>query len=383
MQIKVAPSILDCDLTRLAESVAEVKSGGVDMHHIDVQQKQHFVPNIMAGPQLTAAVCRCARVPVNVHLMISDPVRYAPYFIKASAHSVLFHVEAVDDLPAAVEAIRAHGAKVGVALKPDTPAEAIAALIGMLDCLMAMTVQPGFSGPNFMEEGCHKIPELRRMLGSDIDIYVDGGIGPPDGAPGGALRGRRAGRLLGRLPGGRGPGGGGCPGSKKIGRAGAAGQPAKQADRHRDMLMFGRTGRQVPDGLFIKCDGCGTLVYRKSVEERLQASPECNYHFRIGAWAPREDADGRGQLPGDRRGPGHQRPAGLRGRQGLQGPIPRSLDRSGLNEAVAERHLHDQEAAGRLRGDGLRLLRRQHGQRGRGRRSSARPSWPPRGACPW
>ncbi len=177
MQIKVAPSILDCDLTRLAEAVAEVESGGVDMHHVDVADG-HFVPNIMAGPQLTAAVCRCARVPVNVHLMISDPVRYAPYFIKAGAHSVLFHVEAVDDLPAAVEAIRAHGAKVGVALKPDTPAEAVAPAVGMLDCLMAMTVQPGFSGQSFMEEGCHKIPELRRMFGSDIDIYVDGGIGP-------------------------------------------------------------------------------------------------------------------------------------------------------------------------------------------------------------
>jgi len=155
MQIKVAPSILDCDLTRLAESVAEVESGGVDMHHVDVADG-HFVPNIMAGPQLTAAVVRCATVPVNVHLMISDPVRYAPYFVEAGAHSILFHAEAVDDLPEA----------------------AVESVVGMLDCLMAMTVQPGFSGQSFMESGCHKIPELRRMFGSDIDIYVDGGIGP-------------------------------------------------------------------------------------------------------------------------------------------------------------------------------------------------------------
>jgi ribulose-phosphate 3-epimerase len=177
MQIKVAPSILDCDLTRLAESVAEVESGGIDFHHVDVADG-HFVPNIMAGPQLTAAVVRCARVPVNVHLMISDPVRYAPNFIKAGAQSVLFHVEAVDDLPAAVRAIRAHGVKAGVALKPDTPARAAASVMGMVDFLMAMTVQPGFSGQSFMESGCEKIPELRRMFGSDIDIYVDGGIGP-------------------------------------------------------------------------------------------------------------------------------------------------------------------------------------------------------------
>ena len=177
MQIKVAPSILDCDLTRLAESVAELERAGVDMLHVDVADG-HFVPNIMAGPQFTAAVCRCARVPVNVHLMITDPVRYAPSFIKAGADSIIFHVEAVSDLPAAVRAIRAQGARVGVALKPGTPAEAAGPVAGMLDCLMAMTVEPGFSGQGFMESGCTKIPALRRMFGSDIDIYVDGGIGP-------------------------------------------------------------------------------------------------------------------------------------------------------------------------------------------------------------
>ena len=140
MQIKVAPSILDCDLTRLAESVAELEQAGVDMLHVDVADG-HFVPNIMAGPQLTAAVARCAHVPVNVHLMIADPVRYAPYFIKAGADSVLFHAEAVSDLAGAVQAIRAHGAKVGIALKPGTPAEALEPVVGMLDCLMAMTVR--------------------------------------------------------------------------------------------------------------------------------------------------------------------------------------------------------------------------------------------------
>ena len=180
MQIKVAPSVLDCDLTRLAEAVAELERAGVDMLHVDVADG-HFVPNIMAGPQLTAAVARCTRVPINVHLMITDPVRYAPYFIKAGADSILFHAEAVRDLPAAVRAIRAHGVKVGIALKPGTPAEAVQPVVGMLDCLMAMTVEPGFSGQGFMESGCTKIPALRRMFGSDIDIYVDGGIGPETG----------------------------------------------------------------------------------------------------------------------------------------------------------------------------------------------------------
>jgi len=179
MQIKIAPSILDCDLTRLAESVAELEAAGVDVMHVDVADG-HFVPNIMAGPRFTEAVKQCATVPIGVHLMVTDPVRYAPAFIDAGADIVMFHVEAVEDLPAAVRQVAGHGrgTRVGLAFKPHTPAEAAQSAIGLVDCLMAMTVQPGFSGQGFIEAGCHKIPALRRMFGSDIDIYVDGGIGP-------------------------------------------------------------------------------------------------------------------------------------------------------------------------------------------------------------
>jgi ribulose-phosphate 3-epimerase len=180
MRIKVSPSILDCDLTRLAEAVAELEEAGADVHHVDVADG-HFVPNIMASPRLTEAVVSCAGVPVNAHLMISDPVRYAPRFAEAGVDSIFIHAEAVEDLPEAVERVRETGVGVGVALKPDTPAEAVESVAGQLDCLMAMTVQPGFSGQSFMESGCHKIPALREMYGSDIDIYVDGGIGPDTG----------------------------------------------------------------------------------------------------------------------------------------------------------------------------------------------------------
>ena len=382
MQIKVAPSILDCDLTRLAESVAEVESGGVDMHHVDVADG-HFVPNIMAGPQFTAAVCRCAQVPVNVHLMISDPVRYAPYFIEAGAASVLFHVEAVEDLPAAVEAIRGHGAKVGVALKPDTPAQAVAAAVGMLDCLMAMTVQPGFSGQSFMEEGCHKIPELRRMFGSDIDIYVDGGIGPRDGAPGGALRGQRAGRLLGHLPGGRGPGGGGRP---------ARSRSAAQALQDiRQSKLIGTGTCSCSDARRGRCrTACSSSATAAARSSTARAS-------RSGCRPARSATTTSASAPGPRvkmltdEGSFQEidadlvtcDPLGFVAVKAYKDQIPQYMERSGLNEAVAERHLHDRGAAGRLRGHGLRLLRRQHGQRGRARRSRARPSWPPRSGCPW
>jgi len=177
MRIKIAPSMVESDLTRLAGAVAELEAAGVDELHVDVADG-HFVPNMMIGPQLAAAIARCASVPVGAHLMISDPLRYAPAFAQAGMDRILIHAEAVDDLPAAVKAVRQLGVQVGVALKPGTPAEVLDAVAGELDCIMAMTVEPGFSGQGFMEDGCRKIPGLRRVFGSDIDIYVDGGIGP-------------------------------------------------------------------------------------------------------------------------------------------------------------------------------------------------------------
>lgn len=177
MQIKIAPSMVESDLCHLAEAAAEVIEGGADVLHVDVADG-HFVPNMMCGPQLGAAIKRCSTVPVNAHLMITEPLRYAPAFAKGGIDSILFHVEVVDDLPAAVQAIRELGVGVGVALKPATPPESVESVVGDLDCLMAMTVEPGFSGQGFMEEACHKIPVLREMFGSGIDIYVDGGISP-------------------------------------------------------------------------------------------------------------------------------------------------------------------------------------------------------------
>jgi ribulose-phosphate 3-epimerase len=177
MRIKIAPSMVDADLTDLRAVIAELEAGGVDTLHVDVADG-HFAPNIMLGPYVAAAVAKCATVPVDAHLMVTDPVRYAPPFAKAGCDIIFLHPEAVDDLPDAVAAIRKLGVAVGVALKPRTPVESVEPVVGRIDCLMAMTVEPGFSGQGFMEEGCHKIPALRRMFGSDIDIYVDGGIGP-------------------------------------------------------------------------------------------------------------------------------------------------------------------------------------------------------------
>jgi ribulose-phosphate 3-epimerase len=177
MQIKIAPSLVESDLAHLARAIAEVEEGGTDLLHVDVADG-HFVPNLMCGTDLTAAVARCASVPVGVHLMVTDPVRFAPAFAKPGVKTIFFHVEAVDDLLGTVRAIKKLGVAVGVALKPKTPPESVAVAVGELDCLMAMTVEPGFSGQQFMESACQKIPALRKMFGSDMDIYVDGGIGP-------------------------------------------------------------------------------------------------------------------------------------------------------------------------------------------------------------
>jgi len=176
MQIKIAPSVVEADLAHLADAVAEVEKAGADLLHVDVADG-HFVPNLMCGPQLAAAVATCAAVPVGAHLMVTDPLCYAPVFAQAGAETIFFHAEAVDDLLGAVRAIRELGVRVGVALKPGTPPEAALAAAGEVDCLMAMTVEPGFSGQEFMEAGCRKIPVLRKTFGSGIDIYVDGGIG--------------------------------------------------------------------------------------------------------------------------------------------------------------------------------------------------------------
>ncbi|MFO8006682.1 MAG: ribulose-phosphate 3-epimerase [Candidatus Brocadiia bacterium] len=177
MRIKICPSLQDADLTRLADVVAELEEAGVDGIHVDVADG-HFAPNIIFGPYFARAVASCASVPVGVHLMITNPARYAPHFVEAGAEDVLFHGELDADLVEIARCIRDAGGRPGAALKPDTDPAVIEPLVGEVDCLMAMTVQPGFSGQGFMESACHKIPALRQMFGSDIDIYVDGGIGP-------------------------------------------------------------------------------------------------------------------------------------------------------------------------------------------------------------
>ena len=165
------------DLTRLAESVREVEDAGAAVMHLDVMDG-HFVPSMQAGTTMVSAVKQCARTPVEAHLMVDNPEKHVDDFAEAGADIILIHTEVVDDPAPLLRRIREHGCLCGVSIKPKTGPEAVEPVADIIDSLLVMTVEPGYSGQSFMEAAADKIPELRRMVGPDVDIGVDGGIKP-------------------------------------------------------------------------------------------------------------------------------------------------------------------------------------------------------------
>lgn len=176
--ISLAPSILSADFARLGEQVAAVERGGADVIHVDVMDG-HFVPNITIGIPVVAALKRVATRPLDVHLMIERPDRYVAEFAKAGADSLSVHAEAVSHLHRTLSHIKAQGVKAGVVLNPATPIFAIEDVIGDLDFVVVMSVNPGFGGQSFIPRSLDKIARLRAMLtaaGSQAPIEVDGGV---------------------------------------------------------------------------------------------------------------------------------------------------------------------------------------------------------------
>ena len=141
--ILISPSILSSDFANLAREVGAIADGGADLAHVDVMDG-HFVPNITIGVPVVASLKKVSALPLDVHLMISDPLFYIPAFLKAGSDMITFHLESDSDVSKSIDAIRSGGAKAGVALKPATPAEAVFPYLDRLDMVLVMTVEPGF-----------------------------------------------------------------------------------------------------------------------------------------------------------------------------------------------------------------------------------------------
>ena len=176
--IKIAPSILSADFSRLGEEVKAIETAGADYVHIDVMDG-HFVPNITIGPLVVDAVRPVTGLPLDVHLMIENPDQYIPSFAKAGADIIVVHAEAVRHLHRTIQLIKSFGKKAGVSLNPATSLSALDIILPDLDLVLLMTVNPGFGGQSFIESSLPKITELRRRinaLGLPIELEVDGGV---------------------------------------------------------------------------------------------------------------------------------------------------------------------------------------------------------------
>ena len=174
----LVPSILSADFTRLGEQVREAEAAGAQRIQIDVMDG-HFVPNITMGPMIVAAVRRCTRLPLEAHLMITNPEQYIEDFAKAGADVIIVHQEVSPHLHRVIQQIKAAGKQAGVALTPSTPVFMLTDILSLLDLVLIMTVNPGFGGQEFIPETLPKVAHIRRVLDErdlNCDVEVDGGI---------------------------------------------------------------------------------------------------------------------------------------------------------------------------------------------------------------
>ena len=181
---KFAPSILSADFARLADAVKAAEQAGADWVHVDVMDG-HFVPNLTFGPKMVADLHKATRLPLDVHLMIDRPEDWVERYVSAGATYLTIHVEASNDVPGTLQAIRSRGVRPGITLNPETPVDAVLPHLGAVDLVLVMSVRPGFGGQKFIEGSLDKVRTIRAALDQRrlaVELEVDGGIKPDNAA---------------------------------------------------------------------------------------------------------------------------------------------------------------------------------------------------------
>lgn len=173
--IEIAPSVLSADFGQLAGEIREVAAAGVKIIHLDVMDG-HFVPNITIGPPVIGKLRKHSDLVFDSHLMISEPDRYVEAFAKAGVDHITFHIEVVEDPKAMIAKIHDLGCTAGITLNPETPVETIENVAALCEMVLVMTVHPGFGGQQFMPGAARKVMDVRKIVGPDVRIEVDGGI---------------------------------------------------------------------------------------------------------------------------------------------------------------------------------------------------------------